>query len=88
MKPSILGSILVVAFLFLTGWIVLDSMTCTSWHCQWLFFLPAIPWILALLPFASGLSPMINNSALMASIAVNVVLWYQIGARLERRIRH
>jgi hypothetical protein len=71
------------AFLLLSGYVILDQMTCGGWYCQALGLLPAMPWILPLLLFGSRLPPALNSVALWPAVFANIALAYWLGTRLK-----
>jgi hypothetical protein len=87
MQVRIIGLALSGAFVTLTGCIIWDSMTCGEWYCQWLLFLPTAPWFLVLLPFVPMPPPIVNYSVAMISILLNTLMFYLLGAYIEKRLR-
>lgn len=83
LRISLTGCAVSSVFLLLSGYIILDQLTCSGWHCQVLGLLPAMPWILPLLPFASRLPPPLTGFALWAAVFINIGLTYWLGARLK-----
>ncbi len=82
-RISLPGCALSGVFTLVSGYIILDQMTCSGWYCQFLGLLPAMPWILLLLPFASRLPLVLNVFVLWTAVLVNAAFAYRLGARMR-----